>query len=98
MSSSDRTIMSTLLFELGVIDESHLSAIPTSLIYDFAPSLLKKIINPVVNFSYTFEEDTTPAAPLSEEEILGYMNPNQIPSYDIANNIVYNRWKQPERL
>lgn len=93
MSSPDRKIMSTLLFELGVIDESHLSAIPTSLIYDFAPSMLKKIIKPVVNFTTTYQGVTNLPTPLTEEQIPSYMNPNQIPSYDIANNISYNKWE-----
>ena len=45
MDANNRETMKQLLFNLGIIDGSHLAAIPCSLVYDYAPSYCSKIRN-----------------------------------------------------
>ena len=94
MDLRDRKTMSSLLFRIGIIDGSHLSAIPSSLIYDFAPNLLKDFTNPEISVVYTTSGGPEKPVVLTEEEVAGFLNPNQIPSYDIARTQYYAQWDQ----
>ena len=45
MDANTRETMKQLLFNLGIIDASHLAAIPCSLVYDYALEYCSKIRN-----------------------------------------------------
>jgi hypothetical protein len=96
IDSADRKTMTSLLLELGVIDASHFSAIPTSLIYDFTPILLKKILNPNTTVVFTIDGVQQEPSILSPEESNSYLNPYQIPAYDVAKHQKYELWEKTQ--
>ena len=46
LDAEDQIQMAKFLFDLNIVDSSHLAAIPSALVYDYAPLILKDIIEP----------------------------------------------------
>ena len=44
LSPKELTSMTNMLYELGVLNESHIAVLPSSFIYDFAPLIMAKMI------------------------------------------------------
>jgi hypothetical protein len=74
--SQSRTELMTHLFEsIGIIDESHLSAIPSSFIYDFAAVILSDRIKPKLWISINGKDREIP-----DIQVQQFFNINQGPS------------------
>ena len=88
MNGSNREMMRDMLFELGIIDGTHLAAIPCSLVYDFAPLILHNSLN----YSASIETGNG-NHPVRDEDWNYYLPPNQIASTEIQKKIKNPRWK-----
>ena len=88
MNGSNREMMRDMLLELGIIDGTHLAAIPCSLVYDFAPLILHNSLN----YSASIETGNG-NHPVRDEDWNYYLPPNQIASTEIQKKSKNPRWE-----
>ena len=94
LDAEDQIQMAKFLFDLNIVDSSHLAAIPSALVYDYAPLILKDIIEPTITVSYMGPDgNEVGSATLDEHSINQFILPNQPPALEVAKSVSYKLWQ-----
>ena len=94
LDTEDQIQMAQFLLRLNIVDSSHLAAIPSALVYDYAPLILKDLIQPTITVSYMGPDGTEVGnAELDKDNIDHFILPHQPPTLERAKSVSHRLWQ-----